>query len=71
MAERGLYPCANDATDISREDGAFYESGPVIWDAENDVCIETGNTVEDQLFIIRGGNPMDKYEIVSRTGVSN
>jgi hypothetical protein len=70
VAERGLYPCASDATDISREDGAFYASSAVIWDPEQDVCVETGNTIEDQLFIIRGGNPMNKHELVKRTGVS-
>lgn len=70
VAERGLYPCASDATDITREDGAFYDSLSVVWDPENDVCVETGNTIEDALFIIRGGNPMDKHELVKRTGVS-
>lgn len=69
VAERGLYPCESDALGVSDEGGEFYKlSSTEVWDGEK--CVETGLDMSNLLFWARGGHPMDKHELVKRTGSS-
>jgi hypothetical protein len=57
VAEKYLSPCAFDTRDGNTS--LAYESGS---------CVETGKSYEDQTFWILWGDPMDKEELVARTG---
>lgn len=57
VAEKYLSPCSNDIRD---------ENGPLEYTGGE--CIPTGSDFEDQTFWILWGDPMDKEELVARTG---
>ena len=57
VAEKYLSPCAFDIRD-----------GNTTLEYSGGACVETGKSYEDQTFWILWGDPMDKEELVARTG---
>jgi len=66
VGEKGYYPCGVDSQGIQEEEGELYAKYPINWDGEN--CVETGYTTENRTYWILWGDPLDKYELNSRTG---
>jgi hypothetical protein len=65
VGEKYFYPCAQDAQGAT--DAALYEKTPINWNGEE--CVETGYTMEDRTFWILWGDPLDKEELLERTGL--
>eukprot|EP00934_Nitzschia_sp_Nitz4_P000700 Nitzschia sp. Nitz4//scaffold21_size171442//127911//130441//NITZ4_002182-RA/size171442-augustus-gene-0.207-mRNA-1//-1//CDS//3329542474//700//frame0 len=67
VAEKGLYPCAHDALGTGLAD-EIYQQSPVYWDGVQ--CVETDYTMANKSLWVMWGSPMDKYEIITRTGLN-
>eukprot|EP00594_Rhizosolenia_setigera_P020887 CAMPEP_0178981498 /NCGR_PEP_ID=MMETSP0789-20121207/27089_1 /TAXON_ID=3005 /ORGANISM="Rhizosolenia setigera, Strain CCMP 1694" /LENGTH=283 /DNA_ID=CAMNT_0020672037 /DNA_START=566 /DNA_END=1414 /DNA_ORIENTATION=+ len=65
VGEKYLLPCAQDAQGAS--DSSLYEKYPINWNGSE--CVETGYTFEDRTFWILWGDPLDKNELLKRTGI--
>jgi hypothetical protein len=65
VGEKYYYPCAQDAQGAN--DIALYEKTPINWNGQE--CVETGFTYQDRTFWILWGDPLDKEELLERTGL--
>jgi hypothetical protein len=65
VGEKYYYPCGQDAQGAT--DVALYEKTPINWDGEK--CVDTGYTYQDRTFWILWGDPLDKEELLERTGL--
>mmetsp|Transcript_15965 Transcript_15965/g.24859 ORF Transcript_15965/g.24859 Transcript_15965/m.24859 type:complete len:764 (-) Transcript_15965:191-2482(-) len=65
VGEKYLFPCAQDAQGISNP--MLYEKMPINWEGEE--CVETGYTTENRAYWILWGDPLDKEELLDRTGL--
>jgi len=66
VGEKALYPCPQDSQGVWEEDGALAAKYPINWDGSS--CVETGYSTENRTYWILWGDPLDKYELNSRTG---
>jgi hypothetical protein len=66
VGEKYLLPCGQDAQ--GADDLALYGKTPINWNGEE--CVETGYTYEDRTFWILWGDPLDKNELLKRTGLN-
>ena len=64
VGEKYFLPCAQDAQ--GADDLALYGKAPINWDGEK--CVETGYVYENRSFWILWGDPLDKHEMMLRTG---
>jgi len=64
VGEKYLLPCAQDAQ--GADDSGLYSKTPINWDGEK--CVETGYDYETRSFWILWGDPLDKHEMMLRTG---
>ena len=65
VGEKYFYPCGQDAQGAT--DVALYEKTPINWNGQE--CVETGFTMQDRTFWILWGDPLDKEELLQRTGL--
>ena len=65
VGEKYFYPCAQDAQGAT--DVMLYEKTPINWNGQE--CVETGFTMQDRTFWILWGDPLDKEELLQRTGL--
>lgn len=65
VGEKYLLPCGQDAQGAS--DPSLYTKTPINWNGTE--CVETGYTYEDRTFWILWGDPLDKHELLTRTGL--
>mmetsp|Transcript_26693 Transcript_26693/g.40072 ORF Transcript_26693/g.40072 Transcript_26693/m.40072 type:complete len:755 (-) Transcript_26693:312-2576(-) len=65
VGEKYLLPCGQDAQGAS--DSSLYSKYPINWNGSE--CVETGYTFESRTFWILWGDPLDKHELLTRTGL--
>jgi len=68
VGENLLIPCGQDG--FGGLSGMVTYQKPIIWNPETQTCEDTGYTPQTQLYWIRSGHPMDKYELIKRTGLN-
>lgn len=68
VSEKYLYPCAQD--NEGARTASLYAKYPYNWDLATKTCVETGYTYQNRTFWIVSGDPLDKYELVKRTGLN-
>lgn len=65
VGEKYLLPCGQDAQGAT--DASLYEKTPINWNGSE--CVDTGYTYEDRTFWVLWGDPLDKNELLTRTGL--
>lgn len=66
VGEKYLLPCAQDAQ--GADDSGLYAKTPINWNSTTSTCVSTGYTYETRTFWILWGDPLDKHELLTRTG---
>lgn len=66
VGENGLVPCANNG--FEGMSAATSRNKKYTFDEATGKCVDTGKTIADEKLWILWGHPMDKKELVARTG---
>ena len=66
VGEKYLLPCGQDAQGANDEE--LYSKTPINWNSATNSCVSTGYTYETRTFWVLWGDPLDKHELLTRTG---
>lgn len=66
VGEKYLLPCGQDAQ--GADDPGLYAKTPINYDSDTNSCVTTGYSYETRTFWILWGDPLDKHELLTRTG---
>jgi hypothetical protein len=69
VGEKYLFPCADSAQEVYYSDSSYLKS-PSRWNSTSKKCDVTGYTESNRTFWVLWGDPLDKYELVKRTGLN-
>lgn len=69
VGEKYLFPCADSAEEAYYPTSAYLKS-PHRWNSTSKSCDTTGYTRSNQTFWVLWGDPLDKNELVKRTGIN-
>lgn len=66
--EKYIVPCSQDGQGTDRN--KLYERMPFNFNYETNTCQSTGYALSNRTYWIYWGNPMDKHELIRRTGIN-
>ena len=68
VGEKYMVPCAQDGQTYN--DDLLASKQPYKFDLDTVSCLDTGYNMSTSMFWILWGNPLDKYELIARTGTN-